>query len=157
MNKIPNAWSCFPTAFANVIDVPVADLIELIGHDGSVKPHAPPYDFMPIGFHVQECLDALWHLGYWVSAVELSPRIRPAVDAPSVEVMCRKDNAERLEYHMEDTRGVVGGVRPDGVGHAVAWLNGMFADPGSKKQIWLAQDLLYKTLLPVAYYKVGRI
>ncbi len=55
IQKQPNMWSCLPTAFAMVLDIPVNQVIQEIGHDGSeitwpelIEP------FKRRSFHLQE-------------------------------------------------------------------------------------------------------
>lgn len=53
--RSPNRWSCLPTSLAMCLDVPVAELIAKLGHDGSeiLWPELPEPTRRQ-GFHVEE-------------------------------------------------------------------------------------------------------
>ena len=74
----PNKWSCAVTAFAMALHVPVQELIQEIGHDGSeiVFPELEE-PMRRRGFHSQELIYAAWKRGFTVTPIELMPVIAP--------------------------------------------------------------------------------
>ncbi len=72
----PNRWSCAVTAFAIALDMPVAKLIEDIGHDGGQIIWPDLNDPMRRrGFHSQELVEAVHTRGYHCTPIEISPTI----------------------------------------------------------------------------------
>ncbi len=59
LQQRPEGWMCMPIAFAMALDMPVADLLEAIGHDGSkiIFPNRPA-PACHQGFHIQELIKA---------------------------------------------------------------------------------------------------
>lgn len=119
----PNAWSCVPTAFAMVLDMPVEDLIKETGHDGSeILYEDLPEPFRRRSFHLQEIVYILvkqkfatfpWH-PYRCSSVEGEYMIE---DEPHYEEL----------LHLQ---GVFFGYRlGSSLPHAVAWNGQIIFDP----------------------------
>ena len=80
----PNAWSCLPTSFAMAIGYPVEDLITLIGHDGSpIQWPQFPEPKCRRGFHHQECVSAVWNLGFATTQFEWCAGVTPPTSTPS--------------------------------------------------------------------------
>lgn len=71
----PNAWSCLPTAFANVTDTEINSLLASIGHDGSeiLYPNQPGVACRR-AFHPQECIYVLAGRGFEITCFEKRPR-----------------------------------------------------------------------------------
>lgn len=124
--KQPNEWSCLPTAFGIVTEIPVNDMIMLLSHDGSeiIDPGSThPWR----AFHPQEIIWALrkeWmiveHCGLaFVVGNEIIP---DRTQFPSVH--------ERFLELRSYTSGVYGYSTANS-GHAVAWdhTEGVFIDP----------------------------
>lgn len=156
MNINPNKWSCLPTAFANVIGVPVSYFIEKIGHDGSAMPFLEPHLEYRIGFHTQECVEVLDSLDWSATKIELFPGTMPMIGYPGVPRHVG-DPKKRLEHHMASSNGVLLGRIPKGpgeIGHAVSWIDGRFYDPRGEGLVWAVQDLLYKQFEPIEFFKV---
>lgn len=68
IQKQPNNFTCLPTAFAMVLDVPVFEVIKELGHDGSqiVFPQSPePWNMG--GWHPQEFKLLCWNHGFSVT------------------------------------------------------------------------------------------
>jgi hypothetical protein len=74
----PNQWSCAITSLAMTLHVPVQELIDELGHDGSQIIF--PQLIEPMcrrGFHSQELIRLAWRRGFAVTPIELFPTIRP--------------------------------------------------------------------------------
>jgi len=122
-----NSWSCLPTAFSMALGIPFAQVIDIIGHDGSEFPFKDKT--FRRGFHIQECIDACFTLGYACVEIQRYFGMQPyydsveAIPAYSFEV-CDK----RFKDYLIKSQGVLAGrvERNSGVivGHAVAW-NGL--------------------------------
>lgn len=152
----PQRWLCMVTAFAMALDLPVADLISEIGHDGSkiAFPHLPE-PACRAGHHVQEILPSLLSRGYSATPIEFCPIIRTFGDqVPNLFEMPRTDHS-LLNNSIATGRGVLEGwVRRQG--HAFAFCQGLIVDPDggqfdystraclarhfTPRQIWLVQQ-----------------
>jgi len=111
--KQPNAWSCLPTAFAMVCDMPVEELIAKIGHDGSRERYAEPKP--QIGFHIQEIIDALYH-DYSITEI-----IEAQFDNGDIIMVQYKTLQQRIYDAMIHFSGVLWVTRDQEYGHALAW------------------------------------
>jgi hypothetical protein len=115
-----------PTAFATAIGYPVNTLICLIGHDGGhIQWPQFPEPKRRRGFHHQECVQAVWRIGFAVTQFELRPRYVSDLSAIPLEVPLTKDVFDRL---IAETRGVLTGCTRR-CGHAVAYDHGHICDP----------------------------
>ena len=134
----PNPWSCIASAFAMVLDIPVADFFGHVGHDGSQKAFPMLPDPMSRrGLHIQECIAACLKLGYAVTPVELFPVIRATLlegqEHPqnNIVVLFGDDesaNWQRFEKTIQSSAGVLEGVGRQCL-HAVAYDHGTIFDP----------------------------
>ena len=129
----PNRWSCIATSFAMALDIPVAELIRRIGHDGSeiVSPAKEPAGRR--GFHVQECVAVALTLGFAVTPIELFPVSEfegghEKVIAFPANATTPDGNWDRLRDHIESSRGVLAGQGSRTM-HAVAYECGQLYDP----------------------------
>jgi hypothetical protein len=142
----PNRWSCLVTAFAMALDIPVAELIRLVGHDGSeiVNPELPEPGCRR-GFHIQEMIEACWSQGHSVTPIEVFPQSMNAVYCepriiwfPSGIKGTREDgNWMRLYKHIlrpPQGRGVLECVGPTWA-HAMAVACGDVYDPDQQDSI----------------------
>lgn len=111
--KQPNAWSCLPTAFAIICDMPVEELIAKIGHDGSRERYAEPKP--QIGFHIQEIIDALYH------DYSITEFIEAQFDNGDIIVVQYKTIQQRIYTVMEQFSGVLWVNKGQEYGHALAW------------------------------------
>src|SRR5262245_26456549 len=88
LQKQPNRWSCLPTAFATIADIPVDELITEIGHDGSEIIDSTRKDpFCRRSFHVQEIIDVLLERAIGVITMHIFPTI-----------LMRDDDNGKYEY-----------------------------------------------------------
>lgn len=131
----PNRWSCSITAAAMALNIPVAQLIERLGHDGSevVFPELPE-PACRRGFHSQEIIHLAWGLGCTVTPIELFPMIAPSSGGGSVPVFFDGDQAnnwQRFNNIIDNTEGVLEGAGK-ACRHAVFYTYGMIYDPDGK-------------------------
>ena len=158
MNLNPNSWSCLPTAFANVIEIPVGSFIAAIGHDGSAQPFDPPFEEVRQGFHIQECIEVLDQYRFTATRIDLRPMLQAHEAGNPIKVNMMEGAEARLARHMLDCDGVIiGNLMPNDPpkGHAVSWVGGTCYDPRGCGLEWTAQGLLYKFLDPWEFYKIG--
>lgn len=138
----PNSWSCFPTAFAMVLDMDVQDLIAQIGHNGSaILWPSLPYPLCCKGWHYQEIIKACLELGKLVSHFE-----REVESAPGPNVEPHTIYTDLGEYTF-NTKGVVGITS-----HALAYDNNKFYNPATGLQtskpsvinhIWIIESRIH--------------
>jgi len=121
---------CLPTAFAMALDMPVADLLVAVGHDGSdiIFPGvAEPLCRRSI--HIQELIDIALARGFAVTPIELFPTLVPAADSPLKHTVAyRHGNWRRFADTIAQSRGVIDGAGRH-CGHAVAYDHGRIFDP----------------------------
>lgn len=126
----PNGWSCSVTAFAMAISVPVQQLIELIGHDGSEliasDPDLPKH---PRGFCQQELVRAIWECGYSATPIELMPRAQYRVNGGAILVPLRGDPFQEFSQHITSGCGVIDCNTTRVFAHSVAFKWGEIFDP----------------------------
>lgn len=128
----PNNWSCLLTSFAMAYDMPVADLVDLVGHDGSdiVWPHlAPPNNRR--GFHIQELIMAGNSLGYTVTPFEPRPVLMSS-DMGDPKPLDLDRWLERFTAIMAIGIGVLTGQTNTGARHAIACNMGKPFDPSGQ-------------------------
>jgi hypothetical protein len=120
----PNRWSCVPSAFATATNIPLASLIETIGHDGSevIYPDlGEPYRRR--AFLLDEVAVALLEHGWIVAKYETKPAF--AVDQDHIYYHdYTRDKLELISKLMTCSIGVVAGIlRTDKreINHAAAW------------------------------------
>lgn len=115
----PNRWSCLPTAFAIVCDVPVSVFIDMVGHDGSeiIWPELPE-PFKRRSFNVQEMIDPCLNMGLAPIRIETYPHSYPRID---LEKGYKLDGRQRLTHYVGKYDGVMIGEFIRGKPHAAAW------------------------------------
>ncbi len=131
----PNSWSCLLTSFAMAYDMPVVDLVDLVGHDGSEiywPTLMPPNNRR--GFHIQELIMAGNALGFTVTPFEPRPVLISADQMFQGHPMPINQDRwlERFTAIMAISRGVVTGETARGSRHAVAWNMGKVFDPSGQ-------------------------
>lgn len=132
LQKNPSDWACLPTSFAMVLDMPVLEVLEKIGHDGSeiVWPMlSNPHNRR--SFHIQEMIDLCWDLGKLVVMFQTKPCNSPYPHIEPINVPMKFTPEERFKKLIHYP-GVFTGVTNEGVGHAVAWDGRMIFDPKGK-------------------------
>jgi DNA-directed RNA polymerase subunit RPC12/RpoP len=122
----PNPAACMVTAFAMVIGVPVAELIEQLGHDGTAV-RFPEQEGAKrhLGFHIQELIWAMMEREYAVVPFEPLPVAR------SGDVTHQYGPNPFFEHAMMSFSGVLCGRTSRATEHAIAWsaINKKSTDP----------------------------
>lgn len=121
----PNAWSCLLASFAMAFDMPLDELTNLIGHDGSsiVYPDAPE----PSGrrcFHVQEFIHLGFSLGFYIVQFDAYPTLCVYEDREIIINL-----TESFKKVLQITKGVLTGTGPNGGRHAAFWDMRQVIDP----------------------------
>ncbi len=125
VQRQPNEWSCLPTAFAIVLNIPVEEIIKDIGHGGSdiVFPDLEePY--CRRSFHIQELIDICLRRNIGVTAIEHEPvsEAKGLLYKPPMY-------SRRMDYYLINHIGVLTGLSASGNSHAVAWSGEKIFDP----------------------------
>lgn len=122
------------TAFAMVLDIPVAELIRSIGHEGSeiVEPDENG-DPLRRGFSAQECISVAIERGFACTQIELLPALVYPSGQKRIITFPHNDgsfngNWQRFQMHIGSSRGVIAG-NGKRHGHAVAYEFGSAYDP----------------------------
>ena len=127
----PYKWGCLITSFAMALDVSVATLEQMIGHNGSdvLYPEVPD-PFGRRGFHVQELIHVAWALGWSVTPYELLPSLQHALPRQRIKIEIDRPggNWQQFERMLRSTRGVVTGAGRYS-GHAIAYDGPTIFDP----------------------------
>ena len=152
-----NSWSCLPTSIATLLDIPVSRVIETIGHDGSAQYYLPDCDFR-VGFHTQECIDALESFGRAATPIEVDPQYQPADYLPPIHLRL---NENRLLLHLHDNEGFITGFGmkdTSRIGHAVAWDGEYIYDCRSNTEgVYPFTRCLRNNFYPTCFWKVRKI
>lgn len=130
LQKKLERWQCAITAFAMALDIPVAGLIDRIGHDGSkiVFPDLPE-PANRCGHNIYELIQVALDLGYAVTPVPLQRAIVPANDRTrEVVIGTDEENWNRFIRQLLISCGVIECCGPRGP-HMVAYDNGTVFDP----------------------------
>lgn len=129
----PNDYTCLPTAFAIVIGQPIAELLEIIGHDGTGERK---------GFHVQEIVAVLYQQGWSVTQFDQEPRLYYPDDFI-------KTLSFDLNGLLVSTKGVICGTF-QGQAHAAAWDGQLIFNPnGSLHDLSIVNEIS-------VYYAIDR-
>ena len=110
----PNKFTCLPTAFAIATGIPVDDLLQSIGHDGSDLVYGSPR-----GFHPQEIIEVLFHRGW------------ACVQFDKITCMSYPGGGTEREVDLKEVMkspGVICGTF-NGQQHAAAWDGGRIYNP----------------------------
>lgn len=128
--KQPNLFSCFPTAFAIILGIPVEQLFKEIGHDGStiVDPSCPD-PFNRRGFHSQELIRYARTHGFSVSSYEENPLLG---DLPI-----------KTDIPIDGNLAVLGGLNFKANPHAVAWDGYRIIDPAGNHNSKFVTEIYY--------------
>jgi hypothetical protein len=130
LQQRPEPWMCMPLSFAMALDMPVADLLAAIGHDGSeiVFPSLPE-PLCRRCFHIQEPIQVALSRRLAVTPVELFPVLQPTEVGPFHKAVLYTDgNWRRFEAVIQASRGVIDGTGAR-FGHTVAYDHGRIYDP----------------------------
>lgn len=128
LQRQPNLWSCFPTSFAIILDVPIERIIEELGHDGSeiIRPNKlEPYCYR--GFHPQEFTKLCLNYGQALINFDVEP-----LNYNGETIIKMSSDLEYILKLMTHNVGVIGGYFKPGRLHAVAWDGRYILDPASE-------------------------
>lgn len=125
------------TAFAMALGIPVAEMIQAIGHDGSEIICPSPEPGGRRGFHSQECISVALAMGFACTEIELFPASQFPKDHKKMVLFPANaadldGNWTRFKSHVQTSRGVIAGRSERGLGHAVAYENGLVTDPAGR-------------------------
>jgi hypothetical protein len=116
--------NCMAHSFSKALGIPFAQFIELVGHDGSEKV------FKDVtygrGFHIQECIDVCYKLGYSCTEIQASFGSRLFDSNDSISLYSSEEYDSRFkDYLLKTNNGILMGyvIKPDNrrSGHAVYW------------------------------------
>jgi hypothetical protein len=136
LQRSPNNWSCLPTSFAMVLGVPVKDVIEMCGHDGSQywwvptpeHPNSIPEPYGRRGFHIQEMIWVAYQLGYSVTPFEGRPQSKCWFRESCIELSL---DETRMKIVLVNN-GVLTGMTLEGQRHAIAYIRHRAYDPSGR-------------------------
>lgn len=123
LQKGTNQLDCLLTSAAMVMDVPLAELKEKIGHDGFEKIFIAPEPYCFRGYHIQEIIDQAFLNGYTVMHVETEPSLISFLNTNKNAEFFIPVNKNRIKIYLDNFPGIIGGVIPGVTAHAVAWCN----------------------------------
>jgi hypothetical protein len=111
------------------LDMPVAELLAEIGHDGGkiLFPNLPA-EACRQGFHIQEFIHVAMQRGFAVTPVELYPVLMAADGRQTHTILYPDSNWKRFTDHLATSRGVIDGIGRR-FGHMVAYDHGHIFDP----------------------------
>lgn len=117
-----------------VLDLPVADLLAEIGHDGGeIVAEGHPEPQCRRGHHVQELITIALAKGYTVTPIELFPQIlAPGKEVPVKFGESLTDNFLRFQNHMRTSKGTISGAGRT-CEHMVAYDHGRIFDPDGRE------------------------
>jgi hypothetical protein len=108
-----NTWSCLPSACAIIMDIPLEQLLQVIGHDGSEVVFSSQHR----GFHIQEIAYAARFFDYAIVQYDRYPLL--SWNNEGFEIPDWKEKFEQLLY---SSQGVIAGIMKNTSRyHAVAW------------------------------------
>lgn len=149
------------------VEVPVAEFIdENLHHDGSEQwwSSLAPMVMSRRGHHVQECVDACFHLGYHATPFELVPQVKaPKSSNPLVQhwdrklhEVCLRGPVERFDLLLERYQGVMECLTLLGQGHALYFNRGYVVDPDDGQPTHWVDHFHRRRLKPFCLWVVGR-
>jgi len=129
LQQRPEPWMCVPLAFAMVLDIPVATLLDTVGHDGSkiLFPNLSEPACRQ-GFHIQEFVHVALARGFAVTPIELFPVLASADERQTQTILYGDNNWKRFADVLAISRGVIDGTGYR-LGHTVAYDHGRIYDP----------------------------
>lgn len=148
-----NKWGCLPTAFASVIDMPIEEFYEKLGHDGSEKLDKQPDPFCRRGIHTQEVVDSLLTLGFAVTQIDCMPSLERRGE--NFPIFNQEQSTDRLIKYLGSSQGVLIGSAISDIfkRHALANYFGEIYDPDVGKRL----PALPHTYVYESYYRVDKI
>lgn len=123
-------WQCAVTSFAMALNIPVADLIERVGHDGGevIFPDLPE-PTKRRSHNIHELIQVALEMGYSVTPVPLQPVIIPSNNFDrQIAIGTDEDNWNRFTHQLSISRGVIECQGPRCY-HLIAYEKGKIFDP----------------------------
>jgi len=116
-----------------LLDRPISDLYELLGHDGSGTPWPSPYQLWKEGFHIHEIIDMFWlHFSRTLTPIVRKPVRICMPDCPEQAAPFRResDPESRFFKRLYANTGLLCGTNTrSGKGHTAAWNGHVCFDP----------------------------
>jgi len=139
------------------LDMPVASLIERLGHDGGeiIFPDLPePANRR--GHNIYELIQVAVDLGYAVTPIPLRAAITPAND-PQRQVIIGTDveNWSRFTRHLRSSQGVIECFGPR-LYHLLAYEQGHIFDPDGKQFSYSREACERRNLYAYCLWRVSR-
>ena len=130
IQKGENNRDCILASAAMVMDIPIKELKDRIGHDGGEKIFDAPEPYCFRGFHIQEIIDQAFLNGWSVMNIQAQPGLSPYLGTGEPYML---DLPElRIKTYLKRFPGIIAGVMP-GRNHAVAWNKRKIFDPSGKE------------------------
>jgi hypothetical protein len=131
-----------------LLNVPIKELVQQIGHDGSELVHGTPR-----GHHIQEIIDLLDGLRCSLTPIQFEPEYKVSMDSVSYPLKIREH--DRLEQHLEGD-GLLTGRRGN-VGHCCAYMKGLVFDPVncSRTIVYPIIDCALNNFFPTIFWKLN--
>lgn len=154
----PERWLCTATAFAMALDVPVAELLSDIGHDGShIAWPDLPEPACRVGHHIQEIVSVCIHKGFSATPIELFPVSMTASKPPQYHsIGYPEGNWERFTAYIKSSRGVLEGMSWK-TGHAYAFDHGRVINPDGGEFIFSREACNARHFTPFRAWRVSRV
>ena len=116
---------CIVVAFALACEIPVVDFTRRLGGRGGLVMGT---------YHLQQCMDVAWSLGYAPVPIEMQSLLVPSLDyqGKPAEVQYPEGNQKRFMGYLKNQVGILGGMHLTAkkqIGHAVAWNGKKIYDP----------------------------
>lgn len=126
----PSKISCFPTAFAIVIGIPVIEIFNHCGHDGSEKIF-PRLDepFCYRGFHRSELIIIARKYGWAVTEIDYIPYLLSIDDKESKQLNSNEDYINNECYL---NRKIIMGATHRNIPHVIVKHKDLIIDPASQ-------------------------
>ena len=131
----PNEWSCLPTSFAICLGVPVHDIFDWVGHDGSeIIYQGVPEPYCRRSFHPQEIFDYCY-FKHNIAIMQIERNIQ-LINASSEVVYSVPLNERRINKYLRSIKLLVasGQVKSNKKWHAVAKVKDTIYDPNGTTQ-----------------------
>ena len=112
-----------------ILDIPVVELLQELGHDGSAIwwPEAVGSKRQR-GFHIQELTDMCWKKGFSVTWIDSLPQAQPDENFEPKSYTTEETQMQRMQGYLDNNIGVITTEN----NHAVAWDGKQIYDPGGK-------------------------
>lgn len=154
----PESWLCMATSFAMALDMPIAELLQEIGHDGGESVFlTKTFTASKAGHHVQEIIPVCLRKGFAVTPIELAPVSRTWGEPPQYHTIGKEDdNWSFFTRQVQSSRGVLEGwVRR--MGHAMAYEFGMIFNPDGGSFTFSREACNERHFTPRLIWRLDRI